>query len=68
MVSSRAKAATEEAPMTNLTSSTTLPIILEAADAPASMCKLMMVGEKAGTAGNGQTESAEMCRVQWCDG
>ena len=64
MVASRAYASTEEAPTTVSTSSTTLPILLEAADAPASMCEHMTVGERAGTASKGQTESAGICRVQ----
>ena len=50
-------------PTTVSTSSTTLPIVLEAAHAPASMCEHMMVGERAGTATEGQTESAGICRV-----
>ena len=50
MVISKAKAAPEDAPTTVSTSTTTPPIVLEAADAPASMCEHMMVGERAGTA------------------
>ena len=57
MVASRASASKNEAPTTVSTSSTTLPIVLEVADAPASMCEHMVVGERAGTAGKGQTES-----------
>ena len=57
MVASRASASKKEAPTTVSTSSTTLPIVLEVADAPASMCEHMVVGERAGTAGKGQTES-----------
>ena len=41
MVVSSAKAEPEEAPTTVSTSSTTLPIVVEAADAPASMCEHM---------------------------
>ena len=63
MVTSRAKAAPEEVPTTVSTSSTTLPIVLEVAEAPASMCEHMMVGERAGTAAKGQTKSAGICRV-----
>ena len=44
MVASRAYALKEEAPTTVSTSSTTLPIVLEAADVPASMCEHMVVG------------------------
>ena len=57
MVASRASASKKEAPTTVSTSLTTLPIVLEVADAPASMCEHMVVGERAGTAGKGQTES-----------
>ena len=57
MVASRASASKEEAPTTVSTSSTTLPIILEAADAPASMCEHSMVGESAGIVRKGQTAS-----------
>ena len=64
MVVSSAKAEPEEAPTTVSTSSTTLPIVVEAADAPASMCEHMMVGERAATARKGLTESAGICRVQ----
>ena len=64
MIASRASASKEEAPTTVSTSSTTLPIVLDAAHAPASMCEHMMVGERAGTATEGQTESAGICRVQ----
>ena len=63
MVVSRAYALKEETPTTVSTSSTTLPIVLEVADAPASMCEHMMVGERAGTATKGHTESAGICRV-----
>ena len=45
MFISREKAATEEAPTTVLTSSTTLPIVREAADAPASMREGGLVDE-----------------------
>ena len=64
MVISKAKAAPEDAPTTVSTSTTTPPIVLEAADAPASMCEHMVVGKRAGTATKGQTESAGICRVQ----
>ena len=63
MVAWRASASKEEAPTTVSTSSTTLPIVLEAADAPANMCEHMMVGERAGTATKCHTESAGICRV-----
>ena len=63
MVALRAYASKEEALTTVSTSSTTLPIVLEAADAPASMCEHMMVSERAGTVTKGQTESAGICRV-----
>ena len=59
MVASRASASKKEAPTTVSTSSTTLPIVLEVADAPASMCEHMVVGERAGTAGKGQTRDRE---------
>ena len=62
-VASRANASKEEVPTTVSTSSTTLPIVFEAAAAPASVCEHMMVGERAGTATKGQTESAGICRV-----
>ena len=67
MVASRARASKEEAPTTVSTFSTTLPIVLEAADAPASMCEHMMVGESAGTAGKGQSRqpAARPCPVGW---
>ena len=57
VVISRARAALEETSATVSTSSTTLPIILEAADAPASMCEHSMVGESAGIVRKGQTAS-----------
>ena len=67
MVSPRAKAATKEAPMTVSTSSTMQPIILEVADAPASMGEHRMVSERAGTAGKGQSRqpAARACPVSW---
>ena len=68
MVISRAKAAPEEAPTTVSTFSTTLPIIVEAADAPASMGEHRMVGERAGTAGKGQSRQPAGARVQWVGG
>ena len=64
MVIAREKAATEEAPTTVLTSSTTLPIVLESAEEHTSICEHMLVGERAGTASKGQTESGGICRVQ----
>ena len=68
MVISKAKAAPEDAPTTVSTSTTTPPIVLEAADAPASMCEHMMVGESAGTAGKGQSRQPAGARVQWVGG
>ena len=67
MVISRAKAAPEEAPTTVSTFSTTLPIIVEAADAPVSMGEHRMVGERAGTAGKAQPRepAARSCSVGW---
>ena len=68
MVISRAKAAPEEAPTTVSTFSTTLPIIVEAADAPASMGEHRMFGERAGTAGKAQPREPAAARVQWAGG
>ena len=68
MVISREKAATEEAPTTVLTSSTTLPIVREAADAPASMREGGLVDESASTAGKGQSRQPAATPVQWVDG
>ena len=67
MVTSRAKAAPEEAPTAISTSSTTLPIVLEAADAPASMVEHRMVGERAGTARKAQPREPAVgtCPVGW---
>ena len=59
MVISRAKAAPEEAPTTVSTFSTTLPIIVVVADAPASMGEHRMFGERAGTAGKAQAPNPE---------
>ena len=65
MVASRVYASKEEAPPTTVsTSSTTLPIVPEAAEAPVSMCEHMMVGERAGAATKGQTKSTGIRRVQ----
>ena len=65
MVASRASASKEEAPTAISTSSTTLPIVLEAAHAPASMCEHMMVGERARSA----TQRAQGFAVfrEWTD-
>ena len=68
MVASRASASKEEAPTAISTSSTTLPIVLEAAHAPASMCEHMMVGESAGTARKANPDSLLRARVQWVGG
>ena len=67
MVISKAKASPEMAPTTVSTSSTTLPIVPEAADAPASMVEHRMVGERAGTAGKGQSRqpAARPCSLGW---
>ena len=53
--------------MTVSTSSTTLPIVLEAAGAPASIVEHRMVGERAGTAGKGQSRqpAARPCSLGW---
>ena len=53
--------------MTVSTSSTTLPFVLEAAGAPASMVEHRMVGEMAGTAGKGQARqpAARLCPLGW---
>ena len=68
MVISRAKAAPEEAPTTVSTFSTTLPIIAEAANAPASMGEHRMFGERASTAGKAQPREPAAARVQWAGG
>ena len=68
MVISKAKAAPEDAPTTVSTSTTTPPIVLEAVDAPASMCEHMMVGESAGTARKANPDSLLRARVQWVGG
>ena len=65
MVSSRAKAAPERAPTTVLRSSTTLLMLPEVADAPASMCKCKLGGESTGTAGKGQSREAAAGVCQW---
>jgi hypothetical protein len=65
MVTSRAKAAPEEVPTTVSTSSTTLAIILEAAEAPASMRERKLVGDSAGTAGKGQAREPTACTCPW---
>ena len=53
----------EEAPTTVSTSLTTLPIVCEAPDAPASMRKRKLGGESAGTTGKGQAgePAARVC-------
>ena len=68
MVISRAKAAPEETSTAISTSSTTLPIIVEAADAPASMLEHRMVGQSAGTAAKANPGSPPHARVQWVGG
>ena len=68
MVILKAKASPEEAPMTVSTSTTTPPIVLEAVDAPASMCERTMVGESAGTARKANPDSLLRARVQWVGG
>ena len=69
MVISRAEAAPEEAPTTVSTASTTLPIIVEATDAPASMHEHRMVGQSAGTAAGRPIQGARRVRVsRWVGG